>query len=240
MTMLTPKKVALVDTPAAEQFVQGTQRPSQLKAWLGDPSSPSFEHDNDVRNAITAAHTALTKGSETITALCADVTRSPAELHAVGAEVSSRTIAALEQAQSTLARNANAYEKAGVEALNSAFALKPDDKFMHEQWIGFVHREAANPDGGYGRISEALAKHRGLANVIMSLPAELLNVAPAQLDRWKIAAITKWEPGIQASLQTAEDIRDVASRYVRVIGMVRTNFHNPAIAAQMATRVRLA
>lgn len=231
--------IALVNTPAATEFILGTRRPTQVKAWLGDPSNPSFELDGDIRNEITAAHTALAKGAETITALTGDMTRSEPEKHAVGAEVSARTVAALETAKDALVRNANAYEAAGKEALASAFALKPDDRFIHEQWLGFVHREAANADGGYGNISAALAKHRDLANVIMKLPPELLNVAPTQLDRWRVAAITKWEPSAQASLQMAEDIRDVADRYVRVIGMVKTNFANPAIAAKVATRVRL-
>lgn len=229
--------VALVNTEAAVSLIQGTQRDSQLKAWLGDPSQ--FEHITEVSAAIISAHSALRSGADTITALTGDATRSEPERHAVGGEVSARTVAKLEAAQDTLTRHAAAYQAAGEEALRSKFALKPDDRFMHEQWMAFIHREAANKDGGYSNITAALAKHRDLANVIMKLPAELLNVAPAQLDRWKVAAITKWEPGIQDSLQMAEDIREVASRYSRVIGMVKTNFHSKGIAAKVATRVRL-
>lgn len=231
--------IALVQTEAASSLVLGTRRESQMKAWLGDPSDPSLEHDTEVSHAILGAHSALRSGAETITALTSDATRSDPERHAVGGEVSARTVAKLEEVQRKLTAKANAYEAAGIETINSAFALKSDDKFMHEQWMGFIHREAANTDGGYGNISAALAKHRGLANVIVSMPAELLNVASAQLDRWKIAAITKWEPRAQENLQMAEDLREVAGRYTRIVGMVRLNFHSPAIAAKTATRVRL-
>jgi len=237
MTMLTAKKVALVDTPAAVEFIQGTQRDSQKKAWLGDASQ--FD-DPDVKNAINGAHTALAKGAETITALTSDATRSEPEKHAVGAEVSSRTVAALEQTQTTLASIAKRQADSAAEALANAFPLQPGNAFLYDRWIGFVRDEAKNGDGGYGNITAAVTKYADAATVIMRLPPPLLGIPEAQHDRWKAAAIAKHAPHVNDTADKATAIRDLAAKYTRVIGMVKTNFHNAAIAAQMATRVRLA
>jgi hypothetical protein len=38
----------------------------------------------------------------------------------------------------------------------------------------------------------------------------------------------------------AADVKDVASRYTRIVGMVRLKFHSPVVAAKVATRVWLA
>ncbi|MFN3846525.1 MAG: hypothetical protein ACK4RZ_12005 [Paracoccaceae bacterium] len=210
-----------------------------MRAWLGDPSSPSFEHDNDVKNAIIGAHTALRSGATKITALTGDMTRSEPERHHVGGQVSAQTVAALESAQATLKSRANAYEATAKEALRDRFAMKADDKWVYDRWAGFVEREAKNPDGGYANVSAAIGKHRDLAVVMMKLPPELLGVPSEQHVRWQTAAVEKWEPEIGDGFQMAQTIRDVADRYVRITAMVKLNFHSPVIASRMKTRVAI-
>ena len=167
-----------------------------------------------------------------------DATRSEPERHAVGGEVSARTVAKLEEVQRKLTANANAYTKSADAALKERFALKSEDSWLNDKWLGFV-REQAGVEGGYGVIGETMLKHRELATVIIKMPAELLGVPERQLQAWKVKAVSKWEPEIQAAAQMGEDIREVASRYTRIVGMVRLNFHSPGVAAKVATRVKL-
>lgn len=208
-----------------------------MKAWLGDPSQ--FEHDTEVSSAIISAHSALRSGAETITALTGDATRSEPERHAVGGEVSARTVAKLEEVERKLTANANAYTASANEALKERFALKPEDGWMNDKWVGFI-REQAGVEGGYAKIGEAMLKHRELATLIIKMPAELLGIPERQLQTWRVKAVEKFEPEIQSAAQLGEDIRDIAGRYKRMVGMVKLNFHSPVIAAKVATRVRLA
>lgn len=226
----------MVKTEAAETFILGTRRPSQLKAWLGDASQ--FD-DPNAKNAINAATEALTKGAETISALTGDVTRSEPERHAVGAEVSARTVAALEQAQATLKGRADALANETANALANAFPLQPGNAFLYDRWIGFIRDEAKNGDGGYGNITAAVTKYGDAATVIMRLPPPLLGIPEAMHDRWKTAAIAKHAPHVNDTADKATAIRDLAAKYTRIAAMVKTNFHSPVIAGQMATRVRL-
>lgn len=228
--------IALVQTEAAVSLIQGTQRDSQMKAWLGDPSQ--FEHDTEVSAVIIGAHSTLRSGAETITALTSDATRSDPERHAVGGEVSARTVAKLEEAQRTLTARAKSYAKAANDALTERFALKAEDGWINDKWLGLV-RDEAGKEGGYGVIGELISQHRDLATLMVKMPTPLLGIPERQHTAWKVKAVSKWEPEIQAGLQMAEDIHDVASRYTRVIGMTRLNFHTPAIAAKVATRVKL-
>jgi len=209
-----------------------------MKAWLGDPSDPSLEHDTKVTGAISVAHTALRNGVETITALTGDMTRSDPEKHAVGGEVSARTVAKLDEVQRTLTAKANAYTKAADEALKERFTLKAEDGWTNNKWCDFI-REQAAVEGGYGVISETMLQHRDLATLIIKMPSVLLGIPPRQHEIWRVKAVEKFEPEIQAAAQMGADIREIASRYVRVIGLVKTNFHTPAIAAKVATRVKL-
>ena len=228
--------IALVNTEAAVSLIQGTQRDSQMRAWLGDPSQ--FEHDTDTSAAIVSAHSALRSGAETITALTGDATRSEPERHAVGGEVSARTVAKLEEAQRTLTAKAKAYAKAANDALTERFTLKTEDGWTNDKWLALV-RDEAGKEGGYGKIGEMISQYRDLATLMVKLPTPLLGVPERQHTAWKVKAVSKWEPEIQAGLQMAEDIHDVASRYTRIVGMVRLNFHSPGVAAKVATRVKL-
>jgi hypothetical protein len=228
--------IALNNTEAAVSLVSGTQRDSQMKAWLGDPSQ--FEHDTEVSAVISDAHSALRSGAETITKLTDDATRSEPERHAVGGEVSARTVAKLEQAQRKLTAKANAYAKGANDALKERFALKAEDSWTNDKWLGLI-RDEAGKEGGYAVISDLIPKHRDLATLIVKMPTPLLGIPERQHTTWMVKAVSKWEPEIQAGLQMAEEIHDVSSRYTRIVGMVRLNFHNPAIAAKVATRVKL-
>ena len=228
--------IALVNTEAAVSLIQGTQRDSQMKAWLGDPSQ--FDHDTEVSAAIIGAHSALCSGGETITALTGDATRSEPERHAVGGEVSARTVAKLEEVQRTLTVKARAYAKAANDALAERFTLKTEDGWTNDKWLALV-RDEASKEGGYGKISDLISKHRDLATLIIKMPTPLLGIPERQHTTWKVKVVSKWEPEIQAGLQMAEDIHHVASRYTRIMGMVRLNFHSPVIAAEVATRVKL-
>lgn len=228
--------IALVNTEAAVSLIQGAGRDSQTKAWLGDPSQ--FEHDTEVSGAIMSAHSALRSGADTITALTGDATRSEPERHAVGGEVSARTVAKLEEVQRKLTANANAYAKSASDALAERFVLRPENNWLYDKWVGFV-RENVGVEGGYGTIRETMLAHRDLATLMVKMPTPLLGIPERQHQDWRVKAVEKYEPEIQAGFQMAEDIRDVASRYTRMIGMVRLNFHSSAIAAKVATRVKL-
>ncbi|MDM7956601.1 hypothetical protein [Blastomonas sp.] len=228
--------IALVNTEAAVSLIQGTQRDSQMKAWLGDPSQ--FEHNTEISGAINSAHSALRSGAETITALTGDATRSDPERHAVGGEVSARTVAKLEEVQQRLKANADAYAQAANQALKERFALKSENAWLNDKWLGFV-RETYAKEGGPATIRETMLQHRDLATLMVKMPTPLLGIPEKQHQEWRVKAVEKFEPEIQSGLQMAEDIRDVASRYTRIVGMVRLNFHSQGIAAKVATRVRL-
>ncbi len=234
---MTAPNIALVNTEAATEFVMGIQRDTQLTAWLG--SVERFQQDAEVSGAIISARTALRNGGAKITELTGDLTRSEPERHHVGAEVSARTVTALENARSKLLQHASAYEGSAIEAMKERFTLRSEDNWIYDKWLGFVHGEARNTDGGYANIREHMLKHRDLATLMVKMPTPLLGIPESQHEDWKLKAVEKWEPEIQDAAQMGADIRDLASRYPRVIGMVKTNFHSPVIASRMKTRVSL-
>lgn len=233
---MTAPNIALVQTEAATEFVLGIQRDSQVNAWLGEVEQ--FPQDQEARGAIISAHTALRNGGATITELTGDLTRSEPERHHVGAEVSARTVASLENSRAVLTRIAEAYESTAVDAIKERFALKSDDNWIYDKWLGFV-RESYGKEDGPATIRETMLAHRDVATLIVKLPSPLLGIPERQHNDWKLKAIEKWEPDIQAAAQMGADIREVASRYPRVIGMVKSNFHSPVIASRMKTRVSL-
>lgn len=229
--------IALVKTDAAVEFILATERPSQVKAWLGDPSQ--FEADAEASTAITNAHGALRSGATKIRALTEDATRpSDPERHAAGAKVSAETVAVLERAQATLKSRANAYAAAADEALKTRFALKAEAAWTNDKWLGFI-RETYGKEDGPATIRETMLQHRDLATLIVKMPTPLLGIPERQHHEWRVRAIEKFEPEIQVAAQMGADIRDIADRYVRVVGLVRLNFHSPAIAAKVATRVAI-
>lgn len=233
---MTAPNIALVQTEAATEFVMGIQRDSQVNAWLGEVEQ--FPQDQEARGAIISAHAALRNGGAKVTELTGDLTRSEPERHHVGAEVSARTVAALENSRAVLARIASAYESTAFDAIKERFALKSEDNWIYDKWLGFI-REAYGQEDGPATIRETMLSHRDVARLMVKLPSPLLGIPERQHSDWKLKAIGKWEPDIQAAAQTGADIRELASRYPRVIGMVKTNFHSPVIASRMKTRVSL-
>ncbi|QYU68863.1 hypothetical protein J4558_01550 [Leptolyngbya sp. 15MV] len=233
---MTAPNIALVNTEAATEFVMGIQRDTQLTAWLG--SVERFQQDAEVSGAIISARTALRNGGAKITELTGDLTRSEPERHHVGAEVSARTVTALENARSKLMQYANAYEGSALAAVKERFTLRSEDNWIYDKWLGFV-RQQYSEEGGPANIRENMLKHRDLATLFVKMPTPLLGIPEVQHDDWKLKAVEKWEPEIQEAAQMGADIRDLASRYPRVIAMVKTNFHSPVIASRMKTRVSL-
>lgn len=133
------------------------------------------------------------------------------ERHAVGGEVSARTVAKLEEAERKLTANANAYAKSAADALAERFVLRPENNWLYDKWVGFVRDNVAK-EGGYGTIRETMLQHRDLATLMVKMPTPLLGIPERQHQEWRVKAVEKFEPEIQAGLQMAEDIRDVRWR----------------------------
>jgi len=229
--------IALVKTDAAVSMLQGIERPSQMNAWLGD--AEQFQQDQEVRGAVLRAHTALRDGGEKIKLLTLDETRSEPERHYVGGQVSERTVGTLDNTQKVLLRNAAVHHDAAMEALKERFAMRSDDKWLYDRWVGYVEREGSNSDGGYSNIRESMLANRDLAVVLHKVPYQLLGLPVEQVVKWQAKAVERWEPEVQKAFQYAEELRDLAGRYPMVIGMVKLNFHSPVHASKMKTRVSL-
>lgn len=223
--------------PAATDFIQAIERPSQLDLMAG--KADPFKDDPVAYNAIMAGRTALTNGAAKIRALSSDLTRSEPQRHEAGGVVSAKTVEALEETQHVLNARANAYQAVGDEALREAFPVKAEDKWVYDRWLSFLEREVVNEDGGLANIRKATMANASLATVITKMPAELMPLKGEFLTKLKADVIATHHPNIGEAFARAGQMRELAGKYMSLAARVKLNFHSPLHASKMKTRVEV-
>lgn len=223
---------ALVTTNTAQDFLRTMNTTVGRKAHLGDPSKHQV-----VLNSITAAHTAMEGGIETLGRLADDPTRSEPEKHDAARVIATRTIEALERSRTTIAANAAKIERDATEAIDAQFAPNPNRAGIEGEIRAWV-RERAQA-GDVAAIKEQAKTTPEVAAVIYHSPRFLLGLAKDTHESFMVDIIETHAPKQYAAITESGELMKLAERYSPIIKSVRSSFYNQALADTAKRRVEV-
>ncbi|MDT8759221.1 hypothetical protein MZO42_10980 [Sphingomonas psychrotolerans] len=223
---------ALVTTNTAQDFLRTMNTAVGRKAHLGDPAKHQV-----VLNSITAAHTAIEGGVETLARLADDPTRSEPEKHDAARVIATRTIEALERSRANIGANATKIEREATEAIEAQFAPNPNRAGIESEIRDWV-RERAKA-GDVAAIKEEAKRTPEVAAVLYHSPRFLLGLAKETHESFVIDAIETHAPKQYAAITESGELMRLAERYSPIIKSVRSSFYNQALADTAKRRVEV-
>lgn len=224
----------LVNTPAAEQFLQMASIESGARALLGDAEKV----DSYAASEILNANTALRNAVATISALVNDETRTLPQRHEAAATLADRVTAQLSKTKSAIETRAASLYASGLEDADNFFAPNLNRSHLDAQIIGYIKEQAAKPDGIL-KIGELAKTNKNVAAVIYQAEGFLLGIAEPTHSKMRFDAIENWLPKSYAKMTASIALQDLAPKYDRAISNVRTSFYSPAERAKMGSRVEV-
>lgn len=225
-------KKPLVQSETAVKFINQMKLDVNRRVHLGDPTK-----HKTVLNYVTAAHTAMTQGIETIEALGGDMTRSEPERHDAGRKVAARTIEALQRSQASIRAAANNMLKEGNDAINAQFAPDPLRAGLDSEIRSWVRDKAKA--GDVAAIKEQVKALPEVAAIIYHSPRFLLDLALDVHESFKLDAVEKYASQHIDTVSEGMELAKLADKYGPVIASINASFYNAAVAEQVKSRVEV-
>lgn len=225
----------LVNTPQAEQWLTLAATETGSEAIVCGNSDNYSDAESSA--ALLNASIALRDGVRTIEALNLDRTRTDPLKHEAASKVSANVVGKLEHAKATVERRASALYASGVEEADAAFAPNLNRSHLDAEIIRYVREESAKPDG-IVKVHGLVRSNRNVASVVYGAESFLLGIAEPTHTRMKFDAVEHHVPAAYKRMTDSLALRELPAKLDAAANSVRRSFHNPGIAAGMATRVQ--
>ena len=224
----------LINTEAAQSFMQLAMTETGCKAFLGDAE----QFDSAVGPDITASNIALRQAVEKVFALGDDPTRNEVQKHEAAQYLAGQTIAQIEKAKAAIDRRAETLYHDGLTKAEILFAPEQNRGQIDSEIRAYI-REEAKKTNGVARVRQLMTEDRNVAAAVYHSPQFLLGIEDSLHTRLRFEAIERHYPETYKSMTDSVALRDLAPRYERTIRSIRTSFANGSIAAQASRRVSL-
>lgn len=100
-------------------------------------------------------------------------------------------------------------------------------------------RELARDVDGPTKIRIAMKESKDVAVVIFHSPSFLVGINPQTHTTLRLQLTEHWVPGAYKQMTDSNSLRQLAPKYDKAMGNIRSSAYNPAIAAKASTRVQV-
>ncbi|HDQ4464831.1 TPA: hypothetical protein P9G65_005134 [Pseudomonas aeruginosa] len=225
---------SLVQTEAASSFLSLAGTETGRKAFLGAPE----KFDSSIGPDLTNAHIALRDGVATVAALLNDATRNDVQRHEVAGVVAGRTVEALQKAKAAIESRAEVLFSDGVAQAEREFTPRASHASLESEIRAYIREQAKQADGP-AKVRAAMLESKDVAAVIFHSPGFLVGINAETHSKLRYDATERWVPDAYKRMTDSIALRELAPKFDKAIGSVRSSFYNPTLAAKASTRVRI-
>lgn len=201
---------------------------------MGDPD----KFGSGVGPDITNAHIALRDGVATIAALLNNATRNDVQRHEAAGVVAGRTVEALQKAKASIENRAALMFSYGVAQAEREFTPRASHASLESEIRAYIREQAKQTDGP-AKVRAAMLENKDVAAVIFHSPGFLVGINAETHSKLRYDATERWVPDAYKRMTDSIALRELAPKFDKAIGSVRSSFYNPTLAAKASTRVRI-